>query len=288
MNWNKIMNIFIAIFLCINIGIFSISQYRDVQLYTLSDERLSQLGDILNENGFALYSLVPKYFPMKKIILETPILNKENIVRTIFDGEEFTTTFTNEYERYVSEQQELTFLKGNQKGKITYNGSNSQYIPSAFTEKEVIKVGKKFAEAITLSIPKLTLTRKDRFKDYYLLEFNETYKGQILFCSYVSLKISAKGVEEASALRYAPVEFTDAEEKLYPIDEVLYSFMRIVQPNEGELYSINRIDLGYDLGMGDLEENYSAQAVPYYRIKLNISEAYYFINAYTNELKQTE
>lgn len=290
MNWNRIVNIFIAIFLMINIAIFSFSTYKNVQRYTLPADRATQLRSILFKNGYTLYTYVPQYFPMKKIVLEAPQLDEEKITEVIFAGEDVTRTFGTygtRYERYRSDQQELTFYKGVDFGKIDYTGTNSNYIPESFTKEAVEKVGKAFAEDITLSIPKLKLTISTKFNDYYLLEFNEVYKGEILFCSYVSLKVTAKGVEEASTLRYAPVEFKGKEAKLYPVDEVLYNFMSKVQPKEGELYSIKSLDLGYDLGRGDLEGNYYAQAVPYYRIKIDSREDYYYINAYTNELKQT-
>lgn len=286
MNWNKIINIFIVLFLIVNIAMFSINYYKTQQKYTLSDTRLEQLRDILYENGYALYTHVPQNFPMKKLVLETPNIDNEAIAAAMFKDEEFTRTYRNDYDQYLSENQEVEFLKGNQKGKINYKGTNELYIPKSFTREEVERVGEKFARDFTLGIPELKLTSVVKFNEYYQLEYNEVYKGQMLFCSYVSMKVTKDGVESASTMRYAPIEYVGSKESIYPIDEILYNFMESIKPQEGELFSIKSIDLGYDLGINNLENNQSAQAVPYYRIKLDSNDTYYYVNAYTNELKK--
>ena len=133
----------------------------------------------------------------------------------------------------------------------------------------------------------MRLTYKKLMGDYYILEFNEVYQGEILFCSYVNMKISIKGVEEATMLRYIPQKFTGDKKPIVPIDEVLYSFINRVKPPENQLYSIKKIDLGYHIAMDLLSDNIMAEAVPYYRIKLDNDQVYY-VNAYTNELRSSE
>ncbi|PKM49163.1 MAG: hypothetical protein CVV02_17265 [Firmicutes bacterium HGW-Firmicutes-7] len=286
MNWNKIINIFIIIFLIINIGIFSIGHYKNEKMYTLSQERTDQLREILYKNGFALYSHVPENFPMRKIVIHPPQIDKGIVIKAFFENEPYSAEFTSDAEKYISSNQELMFLKGNQKGILSYRGTNAKYVPKSFTKEEVEAVGEQFAEDITLSIPKLILAYSMEYDGYYLLEFNEKYKGEILFCNYVKVKISSKGVEEAQVLRYVPSEFVGKKEKLYPIDEALYNFVDSIELNKEELYSIKSIDLGYDLGINSYEENMIAEAIPYYRIKLH-NEFVFYINAYTNELRST-
>ncbi|PKM93541.1 MAG: hypothetical protein CVU84_15295 [Firmicutes bacterium HGW-Firmicutes-1] len=284
MNWNKIMNIFIGFFLIMNICIFYISYNNNQQKHTLSPERTQQLREILYKNGFALYSHVPENFPMRKVVLHEPQINKEMIAEVIFNGESFKTEFTAEAEKYTSNNQELKYLKGNQKGILSYTGTNDNYIPKTYTQKDIEEVGEKFAEDITLSVPNLELTFSKVYDDYYVLEYNEVYKDEIIFCNYVKMKISSKGVEQANILRYAPVEFAGKKEKLYPVDEALYNFVDSIELDEGELYSIKSIDLGYDISSNSFGENILAEAIPYYRIKLH-NEFVFYINAYTNELR---
>lgn len=286
MNWNKIINIFIIIFIIINAGIFYVRDVRNEQKYTLSPEREDQLRDILYQKGFALYTHVPSNYPMRKIVIQPAQINKDKIADIIFDGEPYTRIFGADSEKYASDQQEILFLKGNQKGVLSYTGFNEKYKPKTFTKEEVEKAGKKFAEDITLSVPKLELTFIKAYENYYVLEFNEIYKDEILFCNYVKLKVTKDGVEEAKAIRYEPSDFVGKKEKLYPADEALYNFVENISLSKEELYSIKSIDLGYDLGINSLEENGSAEAIPYYRIKLH-NEFVYFINAYTNEIRTT-
>jgi hypothetical protein len=264
-----------------------VSDSRNEQKYTLSHEREDQLRDILYQKGFALYTHVPSNYPMKKIVIQSAQINKDKIAEVIFKDETYTRTFGTESEKYESNKQTLLFLKGSQKGIISYSGINEQYVPKDFTREEVEKVGKAFAEDITLSEAELELTFSKAYDHYYVLEYNEIYKDQILFCNYVKLKVTEEGVNEARVLRYVPTDFVDKKEKIFPADEALYNFVESVNLGEGELYSIKSIDLGYDLGINSLEENGTAEVIPYYRIKLH-NEFVYFVNAYTNELRTTD
>lgn len=287
MNWNKIINIFIIIFVFINIGIFYVSDVRNEKKYTISAEREDQLRDILYKKGFALYTHVPSYYPMKKITVQPSQMDKDRIAEVIFNSESYTRTFGADSEKYESNNQTILFLKGSQKGILSYTGTNDQYVPKEFTKEEVEKVGRWFAEDITLSVPDLELTFSKAYDHYYVLEFNEIYKDEILFCNYVKLRVTENGVEEARTLRYAPSNFVGKKEKIFPADEALYNFVETVNLSDEELYSIKSIDLGYDLGINSLEENGSAEVIPYYRIKLH-NEFVYFVNAYTNELRTTD
>lgn len=284
MNWNKIINIFIVIFLIVNVTLFSTARYFENERYSLSEKRTEQLRDVLKRNGYVLYDYVPNYFPMPKIVFQPPEVDKTETIKQIFGSEVYLTSFSTRADQYGSEKQQLIFYKGDQKGVVSYKGTNEEYIPEEFTLEEVERVSQIFAEKITLSIPKLQLTYKKLVDDYYILEYNEVYKGQLLFSSYVTMKVSKRGIEEAKMLRYIPTKFTGDKKPIVPIDESLYNFIGKVKPAEGEMFSIKKIDLGYNIAMDSLSGNIMAEAVPYYRIKLDNDQVYY-INAYTNELR---
>lgn len=287
MNWNKIINIFIILFLIINITIMYVDHYRNEKQYVLSEERKNQLREILYENNFALYTHIPDAFPMKKIIIYSPKNDQDKIAGRIFEDDVYSRTFHLNFEKYYTEKEELQFLRGDQKGVILYFGTNENYIPKTNSKEDIEIVAKKFASDITLSVPKLKLTLNMNFDDYYILEFNEVYKGNLLFCNYVRVKVSSKGIEEAVALRYPPEKLTGRKQKLIPADEILYNFVQSVSFENEELYSIKSMDIGYDLGINSSADDILAEAVPYYRIKLHSGQVYY-INAYTNELRLTE
>ena len=62
MNWNKIINIFIVIFIILNIIIFSTTKYIEHKRYSLSELRIEQLRDILKSNSYLLYDYIPDFF----------------------------------------------------------------------------------------------------------------------------------------------------------------------------------------------------------------------------------
>ena len=290
MNWNKILNVFIIFFLCINIGIFAIASYKKHNDYTLSNDREDQLKQILNEKGIVVYNFLPSFYPMAKVTLEVPQTDQEAIKRHIFGEEHYDVkTITTLEETYESLNQEITFYKGANKGSIYYRGYNEKYIPEEFSEEGVNAIGRQFAKDITLNKAKYELTSINLSEDEnsYILYYNEIFKDEVLFCSYVTIKINRQGIEEAKLLRFNPIKFVSEEQVLYPIDEVLYKFADTIQLDQTQLTTITDIDLGYDLGDDEMEENLLGEAVPYYRIKLSTGE-FYYINAYTNEPKKSE
>lgn len=294
MNWNKILNLLILIFLFINILLAGISYIMKENKYTLSTERETQLREILYEKGITVYNYLPDNYPKKKLIVEAPKINKDILLNRIFDEgysniASGNTSKDSIQNRYVSDQHEIVFYSGNFEGIISYKGQNNKYIPKQFTKDEVIASAKKLAEDMMFSVSKLELTDIKPYFDQelYVLEFNERYKEQLLFCNYLSIRISSDGMIEAIAKRYTPVEFVGAEIQLYPIDEVLYKFMENIEFETDQLVRITDIDLGYDLGLDEQVENVLAETVPYYKITLNEKDVYY-IDAYTNTIKKSE
>lgn len=281
MNWDKMINSLIIIFLSINIGLFFFNSYKANEQYNISSERKEQLISILKDNNIELGCELPSNYPKSKVQLQTPIVNKKDILDTFFGEEHRLISVTNLYEKHYSNNREIYFYKGENKGVITYVGKEVSYKPSSNTENSIIEAGEKFASDITLNSVNLTLTSIKAYDKYYELEFNEKYKDNILFSNYVIVRMSEHGVLEARTIRYNPIKFLGAKQEIFPIDEVLYNYM--INNNNEEKVKIIDIDLGYNLGVDEIGYNSVAEAVPYYRIKLDNGSTYY-INAYTNLL----
>ena len=49
MNWNKILSVFIVIFLVINLGLYGVRSIRDQRSYTLSNNRTRQLENMMKQ-----------------------------------------------------------------------------------------------------------------------------------------------------------------------------------------------------------------------------------------------
>ncbi len=284
MNWNKISTIFIIIFLIINLVIYGISTWVEKEKYSLSQVRIDQLRNILEENDYAIYDHLPDFYPMTVLNFETPQRNKGAIVQGIFGDAQVTTSFAADYEKYKADGQSLYFYKGKEKGLVEYNVSTPVFTLDRFEQSKIEALGEEFAKAMMPDVEHLELTYIKAYEDYYVLEYNEIYKGQTLFCSYVNLKISREGVTMAQSMRYIPKGYEGKDMEIVPIDEVLYNFMGSVKPAENEFYSIKKIDLGYHLALEPMEGETTIEGVPYYRLKLD-DESVYYINALTNEVK---
>lgn len=285
MNWSKILNIFIAIFLVINLVLYGVTVHQGRVEYNLSQERADMLRTILEAHSYAIYDHLPAFYPMAELKLNLPQRNKEAIVQAIFADESVETSFAANLEKYRSDTQQVTFYKGREKGLVAYSSEAPTYALKKFVQSEVEALGETFARHMMPDVDRLELTYVKAYNDYYILEFNEIYKGQILFCSYVNMRISRAGVTSAQSMRCQPAGFEGKDMEIVPIDEVLYNFMSQVKPGKDEFYSIKKIDLGYHLAQSPMEGETTLQGVPYYRIKLD-DESVYYMNALTNALKE--
>ena len=68
MNWNKILSVFIVLFLIINLGLYTVRSIRDQRSYTLSSSRTQQLENMMRQKEVTMYDYLPEFYP--KAILE--------------------------------------------------------------------------------------------------------------------------------------------------------------------------------------------------------------------------
>lgn len=287
MNWNRVLNVLILIFLLLNVVLFVLKQKTDVEKYTLSSEREQQLRDILTtEKNIAVYDYLPAFYPKSRLELQTPQVDQEKIKEMFFEGDVKISMTENNAEKYYDGQQEIYFYKGDNKGVVFYKGTNKNYVPKNSSENAIIETAKKFANDIFLGKAKMVLTHTHTVDGEYIFLFNEQYRKQTLFCNYVTIRIDKNGVKEAQALRYKPLDFLTSSLNIVAVDEALYNLMFSLNNSNNELLKITDIDLGYDL---DIDDNVNAvifEAIPYYRVKMVNGEDY-FINAYTNKIKDS-
>ncbi len=300
MNWNKVLNVFIIIFLVINIFLFFFHRQYAAERYILSESRSSQLHNVLESNGILLYEFLPNYKPRAKLLISAPALNKEAIVANIL-GEKYTIKVesNNLGETLSTDDQSLTFYYGEQDGYVYYKSEGAHYVPDNFTDDALQKVADDFAKdlygddvnmEVTLNIP-----QKDTNNEVVgiRVEMNEKIDNSTsIFQTFIKLYITRDGIEEGLAVRFAPVDLEDEVQKIHAFDTAMYNLMYYLDKggegkgngNGGEIIErkINDIHLGYFLPDVD-SKKLTYEVEPHYRIVFEDGDTYY-INAYTNAI----
>lgn len=280
MNFGRILNIFILLFIVINIVLAGLYEYKQQDKYTLSNERKELLREILGENDIAVYTLLPNFYRRRKINVEPVSINTDSYPQNFFkDG----YTLKPLEKRYIKGYESIIILDSK---KIAYEKVGQAVIEN-FNEDTVRKIGHELMGRLTMGKGKMVLTSSLPSDDdtYYRLIFNDRVGGDdVLFMSYVELTIYKNGNIEGHSERYRVTESIEDKKQITPIDEVLYRFMnniRLAENNES-IY-IKGIDIGY---YKDVDREMSSTrsivtAVPCYRIRLD-NGMFYYIDAYTN------
>ena len=281
MNWNKMVNSLILIFLSLNIGLFVFNSYKSNEKYTLSNERKEQLISILEKNNIIIKANLINHFPKDQILLEPAYINKKDITDRFFVEEEPKVYVTNRYEKYHSNSKEILFLRGENRGMVMFIGLVDNYKPASMSDSDIVESSENIVYDITGGNKNYILTSFEKRDKYYYLTFNEKFKGNIIFSNFVEIKINENGIGEAKAVRYPPEKRVETTREIFPIDEALYNLM--INTYYEKPIVIKEIIIGYDFDNQDIGYQSISEAVPYYRIKLDNGD-YYYINAYTNTL----
>lgn len=283
MNWQRALNVFIGIFLLINLVLFVYIQHEVDARHQVDPEAKRQLHAILAENDMKLEDFLPDFYPMAELEFLMPEVDREAVLASVFSMESYkpapnqTSAF-----RYVSDKQELIFHTGNSRGLVTYSAQKPVFVPSDYSEATMTATAEAFAKVLMAEKVELVLTdvRPSGDGSFHILEFNERYKGSLLFSNYVIVKIDRNGVQEAKAMRYQPTGIGSPKEQVVPADQVLYKFMaKYGKPG----MAITALDLGYDLKTGEIATGNKVTLIPYYRIKTD-SGAFYYVGAYDNRI----
>ncbi|WP_341876185.1 two-component system regulatory protein YycI [Defluviitalea saccharophila] len=290
MNWAKVKNILIIIFLILN-GILGYMNYQKrVAAYTLTKEQETTIKKLLYENNIMVYTLLPgKYPPMRKLLLTPKSMDGEEqtkFFKTIFEDHENIAVST-----ITSEQGEkqTVYSRGNEKvgfstGHIFYRADLSSEKDIIFTKEQSKKAADAFLEKLGYTLSKLQWHFKEE-NGSYKFTYYETYNGELVYNSYVDFLITSKGIEKVDIYKMKPVKYTELSRSIYAPDEILFGFMNQMKKSQGfkEILVIQNIDLGYFI-----ESEYpwrkEGEGIPYYRITLADGRNFY-INAYTNQMR---
>lgn len=291
MNWNRVLNVFILIFIGINIALYGYQNHYEKERYYLSQERMDQLTSFINQHEAKLYTFIPKHYPKSSLKIEAPKLNKEEVFERVL-GSRVTRRLNEEGEHITNEIASLDFYSGERKGMIYYSGGGASYIPENLTHESVEKQVAQFAKDLYGDEVNMQITNWKEDVDVngnpgYRVELNENYHENIVFQNYIKCLVTQDGIIEALAIRYRPIEYLGQKRSIYPFDEVIYSLFYYLEDQGSSIgtgteeeWTIRDVDIGYYLIDAD-ERNLVYQLDPYYRIIFGDGDIYY-INAFTN------
>lgn len=289
MNVHKMLNLFILIFLFINVVLFYYIDKQEAGAYSLTREREQQLSETFYANDLISYAFIPEYYPRPRLVVLSPKDIESKIVDIIFEDENPKMSLSASEHIHKTVDEELKFVQGKEKGRVFYMAKHPRYVPVVNDDKSNNDLVKQFVLDITGGEGSYrvtdTRTREDsEASDSTIYFFNESFEGELLFSNEVVVRLDeGVGITEARAIRYEPYLYEAEELPLVAVDEVLYNFMFWITEEAERQIIITDIDIGYYLGI-DSEDTFVSRILdPHYRIKLNSGETYY-VNAYTNEL----
>lgn len=290
MNWNKIISIFIVLFLGINLGIYAYREISNHNKYTLSNSRIYQLERVMKQKGVTMYAYLPDFYPKAKLELRNWEWKKDRILSKIFAGQAYRSEITYEValaDTYKNESQVLSFYTGDYNGTLYYKGVNPDYVPDGLGLAAMESTAIGFVKDLVGENYQFEVTHRKIRGEEYLLEVNGRFANQTIFSTYFQIQIGAGGIREAIGRFYEPVNFFDESQEIYAFDEVMYYFMNEMEEQGHRDIIIKDVDVGYYI-LDSNSRQLTIEATPVYRIILEASENIYYIDAYKNELLTLE
>lgn len=285
MNWNKVLTIFILLFLVINVGVFGYRELRKQRSYTLPGSRIRQLENVMKQKGVTMYAYLPDFYPKAKLELKNSEWKKEEILKTIFAEQEYRSEISYQgalADTYLNEEQTLSFYTGDYTGTLYYKGKNPRYVPDSLTLLAMESKAVLFAKDLVGKNQEFEVTHRQIVDDGYLLEVNGLFRREHIFSSYFQIRINAEGIQEAIGRFYQPLDFTGQPEEIHAFDEVMYYFMNKMEENGKSQIIIKDVDVGYWI-LDTNAKQLAIESIPVYRIILDGDDSIYYIDAYKNE-----
>lgn len=288
MDWNRVKSIFIYILIAINIGLLALN-YKEGQKYTLTSEQEKAVYELLSNNNIGIYTnLIKKFSPMRQLAVTTPVFDNDSIRSVFFDpNEEIKITVDFDQTVFKSESKTVT-LYGN---VLVFECPNGTGTIENFTKKDSAEFAQSFINNLTFeSKNNIKLEKVSEYENGYLVEFNELYGKNSVFCSSREVYITEKGIISMRAEFYNIEGYTGEKRQICSCDEALLTVLYDIKNNYNEMPTgtyIEKIELGYDLQVqSDISQISTLKLVPCYRIFISGFDKPFIVDAYTNEITE--
>lgn len=290
MNWAKVKNILIIIFLILNGALGYMNYQKRIEAFTLTKQQESNIKKLLYDNNIMVYTLLPQKYPsMRKLLLAPKPMDGEEqrkFLKEIFGGSEDLSISTITSEQY---EKQTVYSKKNEKvgfstGYIFYRADLSLKSPKIYTKEGSKKLADEFLDRLGYRLSSLEWDFKEEDGNYKYIYY-ETYNGKFIYNSYIEFLIKPQGIEKVDIYEMKPIKYAELSRSIYAPDEMLFGFMNQVKKfkEPQKILVIQKIDLGY---LVESEKPWlkEGEAIPYYRITL-ADGRYFYMNAYTNEMQ---
>lgn len=291
MNGKKIFDGLIKLFLILNVILWGVNYVSQRNEYNLSEERISQITQLLESKGITLSMEPDRNFSPKSTAdlqyLGEDIALREEIVKYFFGNklasvkrfkQESTTYPGEEMRLYALEDETLIF----DKYALHYENASNE----GTRTKPSIEQAKKMCHQL---LKRMNYGHKKMDYEIEVVEADEslilTYfpklEGIPILDAYRRFEVYEEGVARAT-LYLGEIEVTSEEGKtIYPIDLMLFGIEETL--GERGVTEITNIKLVYKRSKSE-DSIWGQQIIPVYKIEAKGLEEALFVNAYTNEL----
>ena len=287
MDWSKAKNILILAFLALNIFL-GYSLWKEAYLLfpsrVVTYQEIEKAEQKLDSINLELKASIPRqiYF-MSFLTVSNKTYEGEDLAGILF-SEEYSIDRSNEEEGFVVFQEGKNELAIWDKGKVVFTRepfSSIEDETQEMEEEEAASVAEEFLQEFGLFPFEARLEEVVAFEDgRYFLLYNQVYKNQALFGSYLKVWVHPNGVEGFELYWLKPEGFSGEDISTVSAASALLNLSEVISESE-EKKVVESISIGY------YSEAFDAQkwdTVPVWRIKIT-GRGIYFINAYTGELE---
>ncbi|HCC06958.1 MAG TPA: hypothetical protein DEP72_02150 [Clostridiales bacterium] len=286
MDWSKFKNIAIAIFAVLNIILCVLISEKRNEKYVMQDLQIRRMQTVFAKENAAVYTNIDKeFYPMSMLKLNVNSMNDTEVYKE-FLGD------TNNIKNYIDNEKIVYEKEG--KGQVAiYKNGLIKYINKSIiqTDKKIDKEqakkeANKYINKLVFLKSNYNYTQLNIIGDEYVLEYNSSYKGNLILSNYVRIHFKQGQISEVDISNYNIRGYTNEQREIASSDEVLinllYGVKEKYKENAQEM-NIMDMDLGYYVDIDNINDYLDIKAEPYYRIQINEKDVY-FINAYTNEI----
>lgn len=285
MNWGKILNKLIVVFLILNIILGSLNFGKNIKAYIMTNSSQQDVIKMLESKNILVTASVPRIaVPMSAVWImpENITLSKrEEMVKAILGQNGVAISNKNNKRYYTKELKQLIF----DYNTMIYTNTEGTPILENIDEKKAKKEADLFLKKLSLGNNfKRAKVSCQQEENIFTFTYYETINFLPVFNSYVKVVVSDKGVIYAQVNKVKVTKADSAKQYIYPADKVLFGIEDYLESSEKPVV-ITGITLGYGVSDEKTQDIFEEEAVPVYKIDiLNKNEPIY-INAYTNNLQ---
>lgn len=289
MNWSRGKNRLIILFLSINILLGWANYRKDSTAYVLKDTQVEDIKTVLKENNIFVDAPIPKkYKPLPKLTVSPFQMNstiREDFVNK-FLGTLDGVTISIESAKSPKEKPRRIYRKN--KEIVSFEGENILYThedhiaTGNINTNEATKIAEKWLSQMNYSPRKMHRQVVEESGVVYVIYYDK-FNGIPIFDSYIKIKVTSLGVEEAEIHKVTLGEVMGEKQEIYSADQVFFYLVKLIAGDEPT--HIKDIMMGYALENPKGTHLIAEKALPFYQVILEDGRVYY-INAYNSEIRE--